>query len=333
MTGGYTMKEINRSIFIFAVLVLMLSGCSTHQPMMSQEMYSAPNFAELMPENITVVRYELNPLLDISDTAFYPDYGFEPSTTWPFYFLPSGETDMKKAKRVLGVRFDLQPKPVILIYFPQKLEEIKDSLLFMTDHAGKRVVSSSGQLIFLPDWQSMSSEEINKFVDSIGEMNTIEATRGSQAYKDLVTLLNPFLYQAEKNWLKASSIRDDYYRDSGIKVGSKLTEKQLKFITKDESFKAKIVSFLGENWYGVITFPLWTPEQYGMSVLLTKVFQIPTKFWSYDFDKPGYMDRKLTALQGGSMIEYHDKHYGFKSMFSPEDVKILQELVKQLKQK
>jgi hypothetical protein len=334
MDGGYKMKVKQSILFLLIASLLMLSACGGKQPMLPNEMHSAPNFKKLMPETITAVTLKLNQNLDVSDTAFYPDRGIQPSTSWPYYLLPDGETEMKNAKELLAVRVDpLMSANTLVVCFPESLTGLENNHGVLADHAIKRLYNSKGQMIYAPDWQDRKVSDFSGFIEQVGDMNVIEAHRGEKAYDDILTIFVPFVHEKEKAWSLAINARDSYYLDHDIPVASALTEQQMKMVTGDEKLKTKLISFLKDDWYGVITFPLWTPEQYGMSVLITKVFKIPTHFWSYDFDRPGYMDRKLTAIQGGAMINHYDKNYGFKSMFSPEDVAVLQELIEQVKEK
>ena len=328
------MKKTRGILLILIASLLMLSGCAGHKPMSPIKMYSAPNFSEMMPETITAVTLKLNQNLDVSDTAFYPNYDIKPSTSWPFFRLPSGETDMSKAREFLAVRMDSRSAPNTLVMcFSEKLTAVEKDYGFLGDHAIEHLYNSKGQMIYAPNWQDKEIDDFSGFVEQIGDMNIIEVHRGEKAYDNLLVIFEPFVHEQEEAWSMGIKIRDDRYREVGIPIASILSKQQTKLVMSDEEFKAKLISFLGENWYGVITFPLWTPEQYGVSMLITKVFQIPTKFWSMDMDRPGFMGRKLIAQQGGVMIDYYDKTYGFKSMFSPEDVAVLQELVRQLQER
>ena len=329
------MKKINRSIlFILMVSLLMLSGCANKSPMMPKQMFSAPNLKELMPETITAVTLRLNQDLDVTDTAFYPDRGIQASTSWPFMLLPEGETEMKNAKELLAVRMSPQiARKALVVYFSESAEEVKKFKGFLTDHAMKRLYNSRGSKVPVSNWQNKKVADFSDFIEKIGDMNLIEVHRGTKAYDDVLSVFNPFVHDKEQAWSLAKEARDDYYREHGISVASALTEKQMQMVMNDEDLKTKLISFLKDDWYGVITFPLWTPEQYGISVLITKVFKIPTHFWSYDFERPGYMDRKLTAIQGGAMIDHYDKNHGFKSMFSKKDVATMQKMIDEFEKK
>ncbi len=303
------MKTMNlmKSIFAVVVMLFALSGCAGNMAMQALEMHSAPDFSSKMPDNITVIRLALNAHLDLSDTAFYPDFGVPNSTTWPFYLCAPGQKDINEAKKLMAIRFELsKEQQVLLVYIPEKLENIKNHTGFLTDHAGKRIYSAdSKKMAYVPNLTKVKPENFPDVVKPIGSMNTIEAVKGTKQYEDLMSLLDPFKKAAEENWKEALKVRDDYLKAYDIPVGINLSEEQAKILLNDQSFQEKMMSLLTDDWYGVITFPLWTPEQYGVSMLITKVFQIPTKFWKDDLNKPGYMDRTLTASQGAAMILHY----------------------------
>ena len=96
------------------------------------------------------------------------------------------------------------------------------------------------------------------------------------------------------------------YKEYGIPFYSALACRK-KF---SKSWKvADATSFLkaifGEGWYVVATYPILTPQAYGAYVLLTKVFQIPKQLFQEDLNKPGYMDRVLTAGDYYDLLEYY----------------------------
>ncbi len=296
---------MRHKIFAVVAALFLLVGCSTHKPMTAIEMHTAPNFEDNLPEHITVLRLKMNEILDLSDTAFNVDLGAM-SSTWSFYLCAPGDETPEQARRFLAVRFPLQDEDVLLVYIPEKLENIKDYKGFVTDHAGKRIFSADASMAHVPGWQKIKVENFPEIIQPVKDMKTIEAQKGSAVYKDLMQLLSPFRKDAEDRWSLASKVRDDYLRAYGVQTGIALDDDQIKQLTQDEDFVEKMKSFLGDNWYGVITFPLWTPEQYGMSILITKVFQIPTKFWSLDVDQPGYMDGKPKRSEVAAMILYQE---------------------------
>jgi hypothetical protein len=317
-----------KRIISFLFISIMLVGCSAHKPMEPAAMYTAPDFSKHLPENITVIRLKLNPLLDVADTAFYPDLGLSASTTWPYYLCPPGHENMKEAKEFMVVRLELDDGQKIgLVFLPEKLEKFKAWKGGMTDHAGKRFYGPDGQMAYVPDWETAKIKNFEDIIKPVGEMKTIEAAKGSREYEDLLHLLEPFKAEAAARFELAKKITNDYMKSYGIPIGTSIDDAQMKVLLNDQSFQERMVSLLTDNWYGAITYPLWTPEQYGLSIIISKVFQIPTKFWDFDINRPGYMDRKLTAIQGGAMIDHYDLNYGFKSYFSPEDVAALQEML------
>jgi len=157
----------------------------------------------------------------------------------------------------------------------------------------------------------MAVKDYPEFFTVIGSDNSMEVARGTDDYAGLMDFYKQF------RTIEAMQIRDSVYKKYGIPLGTALTEEQLKRIEKDPAVD-KLRDFFFDKWYVLFTYPLLSPTDYGVFIFIAKVFQIPSVWWKDDLNKPGYMDRTLTAGSAFDMMEYYSRKYGFQAKGIPQ---------------
>lgn len=287
------------------LLALFLSGCASSMTS-QEEMFIAPNFEqeEARSETLTNVMFRLPPRLDVADSAFLYDLGIKtPSLSWKAILWRKQEGDWQKEElKALRLR-RRNAAARLIITIPYPLDEVKDDYLAVVDHAGNRIYNRQGKYI-MKDYRDVDPEKLSEFLSLVGNSDPLELKKGSQDYKQILSLYKKFAV------LEALQFRDYIYKKEGIPAGTVLTQEQLDRIDeKYESHTSKLKELFLDDWYVIFTYPLLSPVEYGGYIMASKLFQIPSVWWKKDVNRPGYMDRKLTAAGAYDMMSYFAQHY------------------------
>ncbi len=287
------------------LLALFLSGCASSMTS-QEEMFIAPNFEqeEARPETITNVMFRLSPRLDVADSAFLYDLGIKtPSLSWKAILWRKREGDWQREElKALRLR---RPDAAarLIITIPYSLSKVENAYLAVVDHAGNRIYNRQGKYI-MKDYRDVDPENLSDFLSLVGESDPLELKKGSEDYKQILSLYKKFAV------LEALQLRNHIYKQEGIPVGTVLTKEQLDRIEeKYESHTSKLKELFLDDWYVIFTYPLLSPVEYGGYIMASKLFQIPSVWWKKDVNRPGYMDRKLTAAGAYDMMSYFAQHY------------------------
>jgi hypothetical protein len=294
---------MNARIVFLLSIVLLSSACAKIEPMSRTDMYAAPDFKAALPDNIVCVRGVVNDVLDNANAALYPDSSLPPSRTYPFYRVKAGKR-MEDADIIPGLRFNVGETRLIMTCMPGTLAEVGADYGGFGDHSAERLIAPNGQHFRVEDWQDKRPEKLAPIIMPIKDLVVIEAKKGTEQYEQLISLFAPYQELYSKRWQKSQSILREKCEEMNIPLGTTLSEENLAMMLADEEFVAKLRSVLFEDWFLLLTYPLMTPEKYGLSMLVIKVLRIPVKFWETDMDNPGYPDRAMTAIDTAAMLKY-----------------------------
>lgn len=314
------MKNIQAYCYLLFI-VLLMSGCSTHQAMEPYERYHVPNFSDMMPAQLVVISMVLPESLDVPGTALYE--GLPPSINFPVYLVRKDAEKAKEAMRLLGVRYRIPNTNEyrLLVYTLMTEEERLQYAVFTTDPDNLRVYGQSGHGIKMSDWEDKRPKDYPELFTPITEVSewVVCAKKGSKEYMDLIALLSGYMQSGLQDIKELVEDYGEYYEKYEIPIGSILPENVLKEVMKNKEFISKAKELLFKDWKIIGTIPLITMEQELASIFLIKVFQVPGKFFGDDLNQEGYLSREMDARGTWAMIDYREKNYGFSSRYSPED--------------
>ena len=309
------MKKRDISVLlIIGLFVLTLGGCATSMTKPT-DMFLAPDFSENQLDKITNMFFPLPVKIDVAGSAFLYDFGINtPSYSWKapeWRRKENGKWEV--VAEWVAVRLEIQnEEPSLIVSYPNGKKEHLGNLTAIVDHGGKRLYNQKGQYIYVPDgWRKVNPEDYPEFFTVIGSDNSMEVAKGTDDYAGLMDFYKQF------RTVEAMQIRDSVYKKYGIPLGTALTEEQLKRIEKDPAVD-KLRDFFFDKWYVLFTYPLLSPTDYGVFIFIAKVFQVPSIWWKDDLNKPGYMDRELTAASAFDMMEYYSRKYGFQAKGIPQ---------------
>ncbi|RLC39085.1 hypothetical protein DRH27_00590 [Candidatus Falkowbacteria bacterium] len=290
---------------LLIIVLFAISGCASNKTK-PEEMFFAPDFPKTKKDIITNIDFRLPEKLDVADTAFLGESGIKiPSFSWK-------TVEWKKEKngkwKVVGEWYALRleipnEEPLLVITFPDDGRDHFGNLISVRDHAGLRLYNQQGQYIHVPEgWRKVNPDDYPNFFTKISDKNTVKLTKGSLEYDDCMNFYDKFITEALES-------RDKVYSKYDVPIGTPFSKELLDRVKNDPEVE-KLKSFFFDNWYVFFTYPLLSPVDYGAFIFISKAWQIPTTFWKDDTDRPGYMDRRLTASGAYNMMEYYSRKYG-----------------------
>ncbi|NQU77452.1 hypothetical protein HQ544_02025 [Candidatus Falkowbacteria bacterium] len=283
---------------------LLLVGCASSK-MDQKGMFSGPNFDKAQLESMVNIVFPLPAKLDVADSAFLYDFGIKtPSYSWKAMRWNKKGKEWQVVGPFFAVRLEQSGKePRLLISFPGVLKDMDGDLVAVADHSGTRLYNQKGKYIKVAGgWSKVSPGDYQGFFTAITVENSLEIKQDSPEYTAMMEFYKKFQV------LEALQMRDYVYKKLGIPVGTALSKEQLEKVD-GTPIGEKLKELFLDKWYVLFTYPLLSPVDYGLFIMVAKVFQIPTMWWKDDLNKPGYMDRTLTAESAFDMMEYYQKRY------------------------
>lgn len=294
---------MKRYAIAFLLLALILGGCASKH-ISQKEMFVTPRLSDFT--EVTAITFKLNPQLDVADTMFLYNIGVQ-STSFSWKAVIWKPT--KKGwdvEELLAVRFEHEGQKFLLVTYPGPRDSLNGAYVGILDHAGRRVYNLSGawaevsgSLKSLPKKKGMV-QFLTQISEGSGFVNSFR--KDQQDFTDLEAY-----YQAFRK-SEVESLKKYVYDKYGVKYDAVVSTEVLKAVEADNSLGKKFVRWLGEDWKVLFTYPLMSVEKTGASMLLAKVFTLPS-IWQDEIDKAGYMDRTPTAAETYDMIQYFAEEY------------------------
>lgn len=248
---------MRRTVLITGILLtILLSACSHN--MRQQDMFRAPDL-QALPEVFTVVRFEPNSQLELAGSV-------GGRFAWPAVVMDkNGKKD--EHYRAIDYRV-INPRAPrgMFIVLSGSLAQYEGKKTGIEDRCGELICNQAGACI-----QNSGIKYNSPFLTEIkaGAPGITEVRKGSDLYWAMVKM-------QEEAGLKFVSVLKKRLEDKyGIYDMSTMTKDQLEAIAEKDSTVRSIIRELGSGWYGLIAYPIVTPVEEGVYILLAKVVKLP----------------------------------------------------------